>query len=67
MSPKEQYEQLVRGTAKVLGEKELLDKLEKGNLSELLGVDPTAPDIHLGHTVVLEKLRQFQSLGIKLF
>ena len=35
MSPKEQYEQLVRGTAKVLGEKELLDKLEKGTPSEL--------------------------------
>ena len=64
MSPKEQYEQLVRGTAKVLGEKELLDKLEKGTpLRAKLGVDPTAPDIHLGHTVVLEKLRQFQSLG----
>ena len=54
MSPKEQYEQLVRGTAKVLGEKELLDKLEKGKpLRAKLGVDPTAPDIHLGHTVVL--------------
>ncbi|MEC8657783.1 MAG: tyrosine--tRNA ligase [Verrucomicrobiota bacterium] len=64
MSPKEQYEQLVRGTAKVLGEKELQDKLEKGKpLRAKLGVDPTAPDIHLGHTVVLEKLRQFQSLG----
>ena len=64
MSPKEQYEQLIRGTAKVLSEKELLTKLEKGQpLRAKLGVDPTAPDIHLGHTVVLEKLRQFQSLG----
>ena len=64
MSPKEQFELLVRGTATVLNEKELLTKLETGRpLRAKLGVDPTAPDIHLGHTVVLEKLRQFQSLG----
>ena len=64
MSPKEQFELLVRGTATVLNEKELLTKLETGRpLRAKLGVDPTAPDIHLGHTVVLEKLSQFQSLG----
>ena len=64
MSPKEQYEQLIRGTAKVLSEKELISKLEtRQPLRVKLGVDPTAPDIHLGHTVVIEKLRQFQSLG----
>tara|TARA_B100001057_G_C22785670_1_gene925441 strand:- start:100 stop:1269 length:1170 start_codon:yes stop_codon:yes gene_type:complete len=64
MSPKEQFELLVRGTATVLNEKELLTKLQTGRpLRAKLGVDPTAPDIHLGHTVVLEKLRQFQSLG----
>ena len=64
MSPKEQFELPVRGTATVLNEKELLTKLETGRpLRAKLGVDPTAPDIHLGHTVVLEKLRQFQSLG----
>jgi hypothetical protein len=48
----------------VLSEKELLEKLRLGRpLRVKLGVDPTAPDIHLGHTVALEKLRQFQQLG----
>lgn len=56
--------QLVGGTAKVLSEKELADKLKESRpLRIKLGVDPTAPDIHLGHTVPLEKLRQFQQLG----
>ena len=55
---------LTSGTAKVLSEKELTEKLELGRpLRIKLGVDPTAPDIHLGHTVVMEKLRQFQELG----
>ena len=57
-------EQLIGGTAKVLSEKELAEKLELGRpLRVKLGVDPTAPDIHLGHTVAIEKLRQFQQLG----
>lgn len=57
-------EQLVGGTAKVLSEKELAEKLELSRpLRVKLGVDPTAPDIHLGHTVAIEKLRQFQQLG----
>ena len=64
MTPQEQVEALTRGTAKVLSEEELLKKIEKGEpLRAKLGVDPTAPDIHLGHTVVLEKLRQFQLMG----
>jgi tyrosyl-tRNA synthetase len=55
---------LLAGTAKVLSEKELADKLKEGRpLRAKLGVDPTSPDIHLGHTVVFEKLRQFQELG----
>ncbi len=55
---------LTSGTAKVLSEKELVEKLELGRpLRIKLGVDPTAPDIHLGHTVAIEKLRQFQELG----
>ena len=55
---------LLAGTSKVLSEKELADKLKEGRpLRAKLGVDPTSPDIHLGHTVVLEKLRQFQELG----
>ena len=64
MSPEEQLAALTRGTAKVLSEGELLGKLRSGKpLRAKLGVDPTAPDIHLGHTVVLEKLRQFQTMG----
>lgn len=63
-SPSEQLEILTRGTAKVLSDAELLKKLEKGEpLRAKLGVDPTSPDLHLGHSVVLEKLRQFQELG----
>jgi tyrosyl-tRNA synthetase len=55
---------LTSGTAKVISEKELKEKLELGRpLRIKLGVDPTAPDIHLGHTVAIEKLRQFQELG----
>ena len=55
---------ITAGTAKVLSEKELAEKLELGRpLRIKLGVDPTAPDIHLGHTVAIEKLRQFQELG----
>jgi tyrosyl-tRNA synthetase len=64
MAPEQQLTHLTAGTAKVLSEKELLDKLRLGRpLRIKLGVDPTAPDIHLGHTVALEKLRQFQQLG----
>ncbi len=64
MSPEQQLAQLTAGTAKVLSEKELLEKLRLGRpLRVKLGLDPTTPDIHLGHTVVFEKMRQFQSLG----
>lgn len=64
MSPEQQLALLTAGTAKVLSEKELLEKLRLGRpLRIKLGVDPTAPDIHFGHTVALEKLRQFQELG----
>lgn len=68
MTPEAQLQVLVAGTAKVLSEKELLEKLRDSAktgrpLRIKLGVDPTAPDIHLGHTVALEKLRQFQLLG----
>lgn len=68
MSPEQQLTHLAAGAAKILSEKELLEKLRdsvKNNrpLRVKLGVDPTAPDIHFGHTVALEKLRQFQLLG----
>ncbi|MCF6314067.1 MAG: tyrosine--tRNA ligase [Verrucomicrobiales bacterium] len=60
----DQLETLMHGTAQVLSEKELLKKLERGKpLRAKLGVDPTAPDLHLGHSVPLEKLRQFQEFG----
>ena len=55
---------ILRGVTKVVSEEELNKKLGKGTpLRIKLGVDPTAPDIHLGHTVVLGKLRIFQELG----
>jgi tyrosyl-tRNA synthetase len=57
-------DELVRNCAQVLSVDELRKKLNLGNpLRVKLGVDPTAPDIHLGHTVGLTKLRQFQELG----
>ncbi|QQL45593.1 tyrosine--tRNA ligase [Sulfuriroseicoccus oceanibius] len=64
MNAAEQLELLTRGTAKVISVDNLKAKLEEGRpLRVKLGVDPTAPDIHLGHTVAFEKLRQFQELG----
>ena len=63
-SPEKQLELLKRGAAQILSEPELLEKLRLGRpLNVKLGVDPTAPDIHLGFTVALQKLRQFQDLG----
>lgn len=64
----EQLEILRRGVLETIDEKDLLAKLEKSvstgtPLRIKLGVDPTAPDIHLGFTVVMRKLRQFQELG----
>jgi tyrosyl-tRNA synthetase len=59
-----QLRELRRGVVNVLPEDELVARLRTGRpLRVKLGVDPTAPDIHLGHTVVLSKLRQFQDLG----
>ena len=64
IAPADQIDPLVSGCAQVLSEKELAAKLALGRpLKVKLGVDPTSPDIHLGHTVGLSKLRQFQELG----
>lgn len=53
-----------RGAEEILIEEELLERLKKGKpLRVKAGFDPTAPDLHLGHTVLLNKLRQFQDLG----
>jgi tyrosyl-tRNA synthetase len=67
---KAQLEQLKRGTVEIYNENELADRLawaakEKKQLRIKLGMDPTAPDIHLGHTVVMRKMRQFQDMGHK--
>lgn len=60
----EQLEIIGRGTAEILVEGELLKKLESGRpLRIKAGFDPTAPDLHLGHTVLINKMRQFQDLG----
>jgi tyrosyl-tRNA synthetase len=59
-----QLKRIARGATRIVSEEELRQKLSKGRpLRIKLGVDPTAPDIHLGHTVVLAKLRVFQDLG----
>ena len=64
MNAKEQLELLCANTAEVKTRELLLKKLEKGKpLWIKFGVDPTAPDLHFGHTVPLAKLRQFQDLG----
>ncbi len=56
--------EIKRGTDEILLEADLLEKLKEGRpLRIKLGADPTAPDIHLGHTVILNKLRTFQELG----
>jgi tyrosyl-tRNA synthetase len=57
-----------RGAANIISEKELIKKLERNQpLRVKFGVDPTAPDIHIGHTVVLNKLRLFQELGHEIY
>ena len=66
----EQIGLLKRGTVEIFNENELAEKLtnaakDKRQLRIKLGLDPTSPDIHLGHTVVLRKMRQFQDLGHK--
>ena len=64
----QQMELIERGVAEIVPRAEMIQKLTKSitearPLRIKLGLDPTAPDIHLGHTVVLNKLRQFQDLG----
>ncbi|NUN48496.1 MAG: tyrosine--tRNA ligase [Candidatus Brocadiae bacterium] len=59
-----QLEAVARGAAEIVSREELAQRLALGRpLRIKLGVDPTSPDIHLGHTVVLQKLRQFQETG----
>lgn len=68
MSAAEQYKILAENTAEIIVDEEFKKKLEKSvaenkPLRCKLGIDPSAPDLHLGHAVVLHKLRQFQDLG----
>ena len=64
MKVDEAFEIIARGADEILVESELLKKLETGKpLRIKAGFDPTAPDLHLGHTVLLNKLKQFQDLG----
>jgi tyrosyl-tRNA synthetase len=64
MDPAQQIELIRRGTDELLIEAELLEKLKTGRpLRVKAGFDPTAPDLHLGHTVLLNKLKQLQDLG----
>jgi len=61
---KEQLTLIKKGTIEIISENELAKKLAKGRpLKIKFGADPSAPDLHLGHTVALQKLRQFQELG----
>lgn len=63
-SVEEQLALIKRGAEEILVESELVAKLERGQpLRIKAGFDPTAPDLHLGHTVLINKLRQFQGLG----
>ena len=65
---KENLELLKSGVADVIPEKEFEKKLSNGKKLKIkLGMDPTAPDLHLGHAVVLSKLKQFQDLGHEVF
>ncbi len=63
-SIEQQLEIIRRGADEILVEKDLVDRLKEGRpLRIKAGFDPTAPDLHLGHTVLINKLRQFQDLG----
>lgn len=64
LSAEEQLHIIASGAAQIVPESGLLEKLKRGKLLNIkLGVDPTSPDLHLGHAVPLRKMRQFQDLG----
>src|SRR6202051_3800363 len=68
LDPKEQLQELKKGTVDIVSEGELLAKLKKSfdakkPLRIKAGFDPSRPDLHIGHTVLLNKMRQFQRLG----
>ncbi len=64
----EMLEVIKRGSDEILVEQELVDKLKSGKpLRVKAGFDPTAPDLHLGHAVLINKLRQLQDLGHQIY
>lgn len=64
---KKQLEIIKQGIDEIIGEDDLIEKLKSGKkLTIKVGFDPTAPDLHVGHTVILRKMRQFQDLGHKV-
>ncbi|REH39810.1 tyrosyl-tRNA synthetase [Paraperlucidibaca baekdonensis] len=64
MTPEQQLAWIMRGTEEIIPESDLLAKLREGRpLRIKAGFDPTAPDLHLGHTVLINKLKVFQDLG----
>jgi len=64
LNPQEQLRVIRRGAVEILLEEELVRKLGRGKpLRVKAGFDPTAPDLHLGHTVLIQKMKQFQELG----
>ncbi len=64
MNIQDQISLIKRGTVDFISEEELIKKLSKGKpLNIKFGADPSAPDLHLGHLVVLRKLKTFQDLG----
>ncbi|MGC8819806.1 MAG: tyrosine--tRNA ligase [Fervidobacterium sp.] len=64
LSPEKQFEILKKNVVDLISEEEFLERLKEGRpLRVKLGVDPSRPDLHLGHAVVLKKLKQFQDLG----
>ena len=68
LSPEEQLQIIKRGAVDIVSEEELLEKLKKKEVLRVkAGFDPTAPDLHLGHVVLLRKLRQFQNLGHEVY
>lgn len=67
MTPEQQVEYLKKGSEDLIKEEDLLAKLKKGKpLLVKTGFDPTAPDLHLGHAVLLRKMKHFQDLGHKV-
>jgi len=64
MTPEQQVDYLKKGVEELIKEEELLEKIKRGKpLTVKAGFDPTAPDLHLGHAVLLRKMKHFQDLG----